>query len=204
MGCLITRNDLGDIMTEKERWISVEERLPEFNKMMLLCCSVDKEHFSYYAIGLLGIDGEWYVDRGVVNNKITHWCEIPECPLPNIPNKLVPEFNVKTAIINPFNKQETISDDTINEYFEKTYAIYPRKVSKEQARKTYAHKLVGLDVEGARKVANTIYKCLEKQLVVWGNEKDGEGRLQEFLPHFSTWLNDNFADSQHYKRSRRR
>lgn len=191
-------------MTEKERWISVEERLPEFNKMMLLCCSVDKEHFSYYAIGLLGIDGEWYVDRGVVNNKITHWCEIPECPLPNIPNKLVPEFNVKTAIINPFNKQETISDDTINEYFEKTYAIYPRKVSKEQARKTYAHKLVGLDVEGARKVANTIYKCLEKQLVVWGNEKDGEGRLQEFLPHFSTWLNDNFADSQHYKRSRRR
>lgn len=96
------------------------------------------------------------------------------------------------------------SSDTINEYFEKTYAIYPRKVSKEQARKTYAHKLVGLDVEGARKVANTIYKCLEKQLVVWGNEKDGEGRLQEFLPHFSTWLNDNFADSPHYKRSRKR
>lgn len=100
--------------------------------------------------------------------------------------------------------EQGTSDDTTNEYFEKTYSIYPRKVSKEQARKTYAHKLVGLDVESARKVANTIYKCLEKQLVVWGNEKDGEGRLQEFLPHFSTWLNDNFADSPHYKRSRRR
>ena len=99
---------------------------------------------------------------------------------------------------------KSTSDDTTNEYFEKTYSIYPRKVSKEQARKTYAHKLVGLDVESARKVANTIYKCLEKQLVVWGNEKDGEGRLQEFLPHFSTWLNDNFADSPHYKRSRKR
>lgn len=86
-------------MTEKEKWISAEERLPEFNKMVLLCCSVDKEHFSYYALGVLGINGKWYVDRDVVDNKITHWCEIPKCPLPN---KLVPELNVKTVVINPF------------------------------------------------------------------------------------------------------
>lgn len=92
-------------MGEKERWISAKERLPEFNKMVLLCCSVDKEHFSYYTIGVLGTNGKWYVDRGVVDNKITHWCEIPECPLPNIPNKIVSGFSVKTATINPFEKE---------------------------------------------------------------------------------------------------
>lgn len=89
-------------MAEKERWISVKERLPEFNKMVLLCCSVDEAYFSYYALGVLATGGEWYVDRGVVNNEITHWCEIPECPLPNKPNKYVPDLHVTMAKINPF------------------------------------------------------------------------------------------------------
>ena len=94
------------------------------------------------------------------------------------------------------------SNDKIIEYFEKTYGIYPRKVSKEQARKTYEHKLVGLDVESARKVANTIYISLEKQMVVWKNENEGAGRKVEHIPYFSTWLNDNFADSPYKKKKR--
>lgn len=98
--------------------------------------------------------------------------------------------------------EQGTSDDTINEYFEKTYAIYPRKVSKEQARKTYAHKLVGLDVEGARKKALTIYKALETQKDIWQKEYDGAGRKIEHIPYFSSWLNANVEDSP--KRSKRR
>lgn len=98
--------------------------------------------------------------------------------------------------------EQGTSDDTINEYFEKTYAIYPRKVSKEQARKTYEHKLIGLDVESGRKRANAIYISIERQLVVWKNENDGAGRKVEHIPYFSTWLNDNFADSPYKKRKR--
>ena len=97
-----------------------------------------------------------------------------------------------------------VSLETINEYFDKTYAIYPRKVSKEQARKTYEHKLCGLEQESARKLANYIYINLQKQLDIWKAENDNKGREQEYMPYMSTWLNDNVQDSPHYKKGKRR
>lgn len=97
-----------------------------------------------------------------------------------------------------------VSLETINEYFDKTYAIYPRKVSKEQARETYEHKFRGLEQESARKLANYIYINLQKQVEIWKSENDNKGREQEFMPYMSTWLNDNVQDSPHYKRGKKR
>ena len=112
--------------------------------------------------------------------------------------------NVKNSFISISNSisNNIVSVETINEYFNKTYAIYPRKVSKEQARVTYEHKFRGLEQDEAKKLANYIYINLEKQVQIWSAEKDGKGREREFMPHMSTWLNDNIPDSPHFKRKR--
>lgn len=104
-----------------------------------------------------------------------------------------------TSTNNKESSNNIVSVETINEYFDKTYEIYPKKVSKEQARKTYEHKFRGLEQEDARKLANYIYINLEKQVHVWENEYGGKGREREFVPHMSTWLNDNIPDSPHFK-----
>ena len=72
--------------------------------------------------------------------------------------------------------------------------MYPRKVNKVQALKTYGYKLNGMSKEEAKKIANKIYLTLKNQIEVWGSEGE-HGREFEFMPHFSTWLNANFTDS---------
>lgn len=112
------------------------------------------------------------------------------------------ETNTYISTNNKESSNNIVSVETINEYFNKTYAIYPRKVSKEQAKVTYEHKLRGLEQDEAKKLANYIYINLEKQVQIWSAEKGGKGREREFMPHMSTWLNDNIPDSPHFKRKR--
>ncbi len=80
------------------------------------------------------------------------------------------------------------------DFFTKTWEMYPRKVNKVQALKTYGYKLNGMSKEEAKKIANKIYLTLKNQIEVWGSEGE-HGREFEFMPHFSTWLNANFTDS---------
>jgi len=87
-----------------------------------------------------------------------------------------------------------ISEAEIITFFAKTWEMYPRKVNKVQSLKTYGYKLNGLSEEEAKKNANKIYTTLKKQIEVWGSEGE-HGREFEFMPHFSTWLNANFTDS---------
>lgn len=96
-----------------------------------------------------------------------------------------------------------ISIVEINNYFDKIYNIYPRKVSKVQAKTTFEHKLCGLEREDARKIAIGVYRMLETQNRLWGEENNGEGRKIEHIPHFSTWLNDNVEDSPKRKKGRK-
>lgn len=79
-------------------------------------------------------------------------------------------------------------------YFEQTWKIYPRKESKIQARTTFAHKVFTKSQTESHKLALRIYKTLERQKVVWENENNGKGRDKQYIPLFSSWLNDNFDD----------
>ena len=96
-----------------------------------------------------------------------------------------------------------VSIEEIDKYFDKIYSIYPRKVSKVQAKETFEHKFRGLEKEEARQKANAIYHMLVTQTQVWQAENDGQGRKVEHIPHFSTWQNANIEDSPHYKRRRK-
>lgn len=104
--------------------------------------------------------------------------------------------NIKNNKTDNTNNRDKISIEEINLMFEKTYKeLYPRKVGKVQASKTYTHKLIGLSTEEGKQKANMIYTMLKKQNILWNKEE----RTIKYIPHFSTWLNDNIEDSP-YKR----
>ena len=63
-----------------QKWISVDDKLPEFcvsvlarcfhhGKWMILVCHTSKEHI-----------GEWYTDEVCQWVKVTHWMPLPELP----------------------------------------------------------------------------------------------------------------------------
>lgn len=87
-----------------------------------------------------------------------------------------------------------VSEATIIDYFATTWEKYPRQVNKIQALRTYKYKLDGMDSELARETANKIYSMLQSQIKAWAREGE-HGRDMDKIPHFSTWLNANFADA---------
>lgn len=93
--------------------------------------------------------------------------------------------------------------DSVQEWFEIVYKLYPRKVSKVQAKQTFEHKFIGMSEDDAKAKIKVVKKMLEAQCAEWQQENNGLGRRQEYIPHFSSWLNDNVEDSPHYKRGRR-
>lgn len=114
--------------------------------------------------------------------------------LQNTDDSITPKVRKGTANI--------VSNEDIEKYFETTYSIYPRKVNKQQAKKTYEHKFRGLSIVDAKNLANRIYKALQRQIALWQAENKGNGRELEYIPHFSSWLNDNIEDSKNFKKGR--
>jgi hypothetical protein len=105
------------------------------------------------------------------------------------------EKSVASSMNNNLLQSGKISVDDITKFFISTYKLYPRKVSKERAKKTFEKKLCGLNEDTALEKARTIYRTLQRQIQLWSAENNGEGRAKEYMPHLSTWLNDNFEDS---------
>lgn len=110
---------------------------------------------------------------------------------------------VQQTLISNILISNIVSIEDIDNYFNNIYNIYPRKVNKVQAKKTFTNKLVGLEKEQAHKKAVQIYRMLEKQNAVWETENDGQGRKLEHIPHCSSWLNSNVEDSE-FKGKRRK
>jgi hypothetical protein len=95
-----------------------------------------------------------------------------------------------------------VTNEEINNYFDKIYSIYPRKVSKVQAKATFSKKLKGMDKNTAHKKAVSIYRLIEKQIEVWQSENNGEGRKLEHIPYMSSWLSANVEDSPNIRRNK--
>lgn len=96
-------------------------------------------------------------------------------------------------------QSKTKLSSVVNDCFDKTWAIYPHKVGKEQAKKTWTKKLGLLKTEDEIKIkARKIYSLLTNHIDGWKKEvrKDGVGRPKQYIPHFSTWLNDNIPDKE--------
>ena len=61
----------------KQEWISVEERLPETNKKVLVCYSNGSMDIAQY----IRVDGfELWFEETTFTKHITHWMPLPEAP----------------------------------------------------------------------------------------------------------------------------
>ena len=77
--------------------------------------------------------------------------------------------------------------DEIKNMFDKLWKIYPRKINKVQAQKTFTKKIGKLKGEKALEKGRYIYKFLMNSISLWKKEN----RKLEMIPHFSSWLNAN-------------
>lgn len=82
----------------------------------------------------------------------------------------------------------------IAEMFDILWKVYPRKEGKEQAKKTFEHKLRGMKTADAKAKANKIYLLIKSKRKMW-EENETEMR---FIPMFSSLLNSDVPDSPHF------
>ena len=80
--------------------------------------------------------------------------------------------------------------------FETLWKLYPRKVGKELAKKTFEHKIRGMNEQECKDKCNLIYKAQKIAVAKW-NELETE---MQYIPHYSTWLNNSVPNSPKCKR----
>ena len=95
------------------------------------------------------------------------------------------------SLISP-NQPTKCSLQTIDTFFDKIYALYPRKINRKKGLESFRKRFVGLTEADAKAKANVVWNLLQRQIVAWQNEHDGAGRPQEYMPYFSSWFNANF------------
>ena len=83
----------------------------------------------------------------------------------------------------------------INPFFNKLWALYPKRVSKQLALKTFEHKLRGLSEEQCREKCNQIYKLQMLRQKQW----EFESRDKQYIPNYSTFLNAEVPNSKFFK-----
>ena len=79
--------------------------------------------------------------------------------------------------------------------FETLWKMYPRKVSKELAKRTFEHKIRGLGEQECKDKCNLIYKAQKMAMVRW----EEQGTEMQYIPHYSSWLNSSVPNSPKYK-----
>jgi hypothetical protein len=79
--------------------------------------------------------------------------------------------------------------------FETLWKMYPRKVNKELAKRTFEHKIRGLSEQECKDKCNLIYKAQKIAMARWGEQ----GTEMQYIPHYSSWLNSSVPNSPKYK-----
>lgn len=72
--------------------------------------------------------------------------------------------------------------------FEKLWAIYPRKVAKAQAVKTFAKKVKGKSTDELKDFCNKVWRKIKVRTAFW----EEHGTDKAYICHFSSFLNNEF------------
>lgn len=83
---------------------------------------------------------------------------------------------------------ETADESEWRPMFEKLWSIYPRKVAKAQAVKTFAKKVKGKSTDELKDFCNKVWRRIKVRTAFW-EEHETE---KEYIPHLSTLLNQEF------------
>lgn len=86
------------------------------------------------------------------------------------------------------------NDDWL-EYFNKLWEMYPRKINKQLAKKTFEHKVRGLVGDELKAKCKLIYTIQAKRQREWVEN----GRDVQYIPHYSSFLNAEIDNSKNYK-----
>ena len=79
--------------------------------------------------------------------------------------------------------------------FETLWKLYPRKVNKVLAKKTFEHKVRGLTEQECKDKCNLIYKAEMRYI----NQIKENNTDINYVKHFSSWLNAEVPNSPKYK-----
>lgn len=79
--------------------------------------------------------------------------------------------------------------------FETLWKLYPRKVNKVLAKKTFEHKVRGLTEQECKDKCNLIYKAEMRYI----NQIKESNTEVNYIKHFSSWLNAEVPNSPKYK-----
>ncbi|MBQ7798079.1 MAG: hypothetical protein IJ371_03045 [Clostridia bacterium] len=80
-------------------------------------------------------------------------------------------------------------------YFETLWKLYPRRINKELAKRSFEHKIRGLNEQECKDKCNLIYKAQKQAMNRW----DEQGTEMQYIPHYSSWLNSTVPNSKYYK-----
>lgn len=80
-------------------------------------------------------------------------------------------------------------------YFETLWKLYPRRINKELAKRSFEHKIRGLNEQECKDKCNLIYKAQRR----YQSQIEQNGTPQEFVKHYASWLNAEVPNSKHYK-----
>ena len=120
-----------------------------------------------------------------LNSLITDYTTKKDIDLIEFVKKCVKEYEVE-------EKQPKVD---WNKYFEILWKLYPRKVSKQQAKKNFEKVIRGLNEEECKEKCNLIYKAQMIQQQRWKTQKTEIC----YIPHYGTWLLANIPTGKHYK-----
>ena len=86
------------------------------------------------------------------------------------------------------DKTETAEKVEWRPMFEKLWSIYPRKIAKAQAVKTFEKKIKGKTDDEVKDFCNKLWRKIKVRTAYWEeNETD-----KAFIPHLSTLINQEF------------
>lgn len=101
---------------------------------------------------------------------------------------------IKKCVSSYFKTVEETAPDW-QKYFEILWKMYPRKVEKQNAKKAFEHKIRGLNEQELKDKCNLIYKAEIRYL----KELQDRQTPNEYVKHFSSWLNAEVPNSKNYK-----
>lgn len=120
----------------------------------------------------------------------------------NVQNPLISNISISNNLIsNNINNKNNIRNNKEKEIidwesmFETLWKLYPRKENKQLAKRTFEHKIRGLEQKECIDKCNAIYKAQTISMNEWKNKYTDI----QYIPHYSSWLNNNIPNSPKYK-----
>lgn len=113
----------------------------------------------------------------------------------NTTKKDIDLINFIKSCVKEHREEEKTEKVDIDYFFETLWKLYPRKLNKQLAKRTFEHKIRGLSEQECKEKCNKIYQVMMNRIKEW----EEQSRDLQYYPHFSSFLNNEIPNSPKYK-----